>query len=41
MENLRVRVAGSMEQIKENDPAMVREWDLAIAKENAKESQLR
>jgi phage terminase large subunit-like protein len=41
MESLRVRVAGSMEQIRETDPAMIREWDLAIAKENAKDSQLR
>jgi hypothetical protein len=41
MENLRVRVSGSMKEIKEKDPAMVREWDLAIAKQNAKQSQLR
>lgn len=41
MESLRVRAAGSMEQIKAKDPAIIREWELAIAKENAKESQLR
>ena len=41
MENLRVRAAGSMKQIKEKDPAIIREWDLAIAKEQAKRSQLR
>ena len=41
MENLRVRVAGTMKEVKERDPAIIREWDLAIAKENAKESQLR
>lgn len=41
MENLRVRAAGSMEQIREKDPAVIREWDLAIAKENARKSQLR
>jgi hypothetical protein len=41
MENLRVRAAGSLEEVKAKDPAMIREWDLAIAKENSKESQLR
>lgn len=41
MENLRVRASGSMNEIKEKDPAVIREWDLAIAKKNAKESQLR
>jgi hypothetical protein len=41
MDKLGVRVAGSMEQIRTKDPALIREWDLAIAKENAKESQLR
>lgn len=41
MENMRVRVNGSMKEIKETDPAMIKEWDLAIAMENAKESQLR
>ena len=41
MENMRVRVCGSLSEIKENDPAIIREWDLAIAKENAKDSQLR
>jgi hypothetical protein len=41
MENLRVRVSGSMKEIKEKDPAMVREWDVAIAKQNAKQNQLR
>lgn len=41
MESMKVRVAGTIKEIKENDPAIIREWDLAIAKENAKESQLR
>lgn len=41
MENMRVRVSGSIKEIKERDPAIIREWDLAIAQENAKESQLR
>lgn len=41
MENLGVRVSGSMKEIKEKDSAIIREWDLAIAKENAEESQLR
>lgn len=41
MEHLKVRAAGSMEQIRERDPVMIQEWDIAIAKENAKESQLR
>lgn len=41
MENSKVRVSGNMQQIKEKDPMVVLEWDLAIAKENAKESQLR
>lgn len=41
MENMRVRACGCLNEIKENDPAIIREWDLAIAKENAKESQLR
>lgn len=30
-----------MRAVKEADPAIIREWDLAIAKENAKDSQLR
>jgi hypothetical protein len=41
MDELRVRVTGSMNEIKEKDPAIIREWDLAIAKQNANESQLR
>lgn len=41
MENMKVRVAGSLAEVKERDPAIIREWDIAIAKENAKESQLR
>lgn len=41
MESMRVRVTGSLAEIKEKDPAIIREWDLAIAKENAKESQLK
>lgn len=43
MENMRVRVCGRLNEIKENDPALIREWDLAIAKENANanDSQLR
>lgn len=41
MEHMRVRVAGTMSQVRENDPAIIREWDLSIAKENAKDNQLR
>lgn len=41
MESMRVRVTGGLAEIKEKDPAIIREWDLAIAKENAKESQLK
>lgn len=41
MENMKVRASGSMKEIKEKDPAIIREWDLAIAKENAKDCQLR
>lgn len=41
MENMKVRANGSLAEIKERDPAIIREWDLAIAKENAKESQLK
>lgn len=41
MENMKVRASGAMKDIKEIDPGLIREWDLAIAKENAKESQLR
>jgi hypothetical protein len=41
MDDLRVRITGNMEEIKVKDPAIIREWDLAIAKQNAKESQLR
>lgn len=41
MESMRVRVSGSLSEIKAKDPALIKEWDQAIAKENAKESQLR
>lgn len=41
MENLRVRVAGSLGEVKEADPAIIRDWDHAIAKENAKQNELR
>jgi hypothetical protein len=34
---MKVRIAGTMKAIKEVDPALVHEWDAAIAKENAKE----
>lgn len=37
MEGMKVRVAGTMKIIKDVDPTLVREWDAAIAKENAKE----
>lgn len=37
MENMKVRIAGTMKMIKDVDPNLVREWDAAIAKENAKE----
>lgn len=37
MENMKVRIAGTMKAIKDFDPSLVREWDAAIAKENAKE----
>lgn len=37
MENMKVRIAGTMKAIKIADPALVHEWDAAIAKENAKE----
>ncbi|CRK93043.1 CLUMA_CG006547, isoform A [Clunio marinus] len=40
IEKLKIRVSWVMNQVKERDPAIIREWDLAIAKENAKESQL-
>lgn len=41
MENMKVRVSGSLKDIKEKDSAIIQEWDLAIAMENAKDSQLR
>lgn len=41
MENMRVRVSGTMNEIKQKDPAIVREWDIIIAKESDKKSQLR
>lgn len=37
MESMKVRISGTMKAIKSADPALVREWDAAIAKENAKE----
>lgn len=37
MEDMKVRIAGTMRSIKEVDPKIIREWDAAIAKENAKE----
>lgn len=37
MENMKVRIAGTMKIIKETDSPLVHEWDVAIAKENAKE----
>jgi hypothetical protein len=41
MENMSVRVAGGMDEVRAKDPALVREWDSAIGKENAKDGQLR
>jgi hypothetical protein len=41
MENNGIRISGTMKEIKEQDPNIVRDWDAAIATENAKESQLR
>jgi len=41
LDNMKVRVAGTMQEIKEMNPAIIREWDAMIAKENAKEHQLR
>lgn len=41
MDNMRIRISGSLSEIKSKDPALIKEWDQAIAKENAKESQLR
>lgn len=37
MDDMRVRISGTMKAIKNADPAIIREWDAAIAKENAKE----
>lgn len=41
MDNQAVRVSGTMKEIKEKDPSIIKEWDTAIAKENSKDSQLR
>ncbi|XP_070506650.1 ATP-binding cassette sub-family C member Sur isoform X2 [Chironomus tepperi] len=38
MDDMKVRIAGTMKSIKDIDPKIIREWDAAIAKENAKES---
>ena len=37
MDDMKVRIAGTMKNIKDIDPKIIREWDAAIAKENAKE----
>lgn len=37
MDDMRVRIAGTLKSIKEVDPAIIREWEAAISKENAKE----
>lgn len=37
MENMKVRIAGTLKAIRDVDPNLVREWDAAIAKENAKD----
>ena len=40
MADSKIRVAGTMKEIMEWEPQIVREWDELIAKENAQESQL-
>jgi hypothetical protein len=37
MDDMKVKIAGTIKKIKEVNPAIIREWDAAIAKENAKE----
>lgn len=37
MGDMKVRIAGTMSSIKDVDPQIIREWDAAIAKENAKD----
>ena len=39
MEDMRVRAAGKLGEVKEIDPTIVKEWDAVIAKENAKEEE--
>lgn len=41
MDNQAVRVSGTMKEIKEKDPSIIKEWDTAIAKESSKDNQLR
>lgn len=41
MDSQAIRVSGTMEEIKEKDPSIIKEWDTAIAKESSKDSQLR
>lgn len=41
MDNQTVRVSGTMKEIKEKEPSIIKEWDTAIAKESSKDSQLR
>ncbi len=38
MEDMKMRISGTLKSIKESDPSLVKEWAAAIAKENAKET---
>ncbi|CAO1396998.1 unnamed protein product [Diamesa serratosioi] len=40
MDNQTVRVSGTMKEIKEKEPSLIKEWDTAIAKESSKDNQL-
>lgn len=41
MDNSKIRISGTIKEIQEHDPDLIKDWDVAIAKENAKDNELR
>lgn len=41
MDNNKIRISGTMKEIQEHDPNLIKDWDVAIAKESAKDNEFR